>query len=219
MHELAEPIVRSNNFKEILDEMQGIWEQEQQRRQEFYEKITPSDKWEFINGEIVVHSPAKKRHLDATKNLFTLLNPYVTRKHLGTAYQEKAMIVTSRNDYEPDIVFFNALISEQLKDDQWQFPIPDFVVEVLSRKTAANDKGIKLKDYESHGVKEYWIIAPKQQTVEQRTLNENGKFDLLAKKTIEDRITSQVVPGFSIPVEAIFDEQLNLEVLLELLDS
>ena len=86
------------------------------------------------------------------------------------------MIVTSRNDYEPDIVFFNATTSAAIDDDQWKFPVPDFVVEVLSEKTAANDRGIKLRDYESHGVKEYWNIDPKRRTIEQRTLNENGQF-------------------------------------------
>jgi Uma2 family endonuclease len=50
------------------------------------------------------------------------------------------------------------------------FPAPDFVVEILSKGTARKDKGIKKEDYALHGVKEYWIIDPIKQTIEQYLL-------------------------------------------------
>lgn len=52
---LIRPILESPNFRALPDEMENLWEEEQQKRQEFYGRITPEDKWEFINGEIIMH--------------------------------------------------------------------------------------------------------------------------------------------------------------------
>lgn len=45
----------------ILSKAQTILAKEQVRREQFYTDIDDDMKVEFINGEIVVHSPAKKR--------------------------------------------------------------------------------------------------------------------------------------------------------------
>jgi hypothetical protein len=36
------------------------------RRQQFYAAMTPEQKVEFIDGQVVRHSPARNRHLDVT---------------------------------------------------------------------------------------------------------------------------------------------------------
>ena len=43
---------------------------------------------------------------------------------------------------------------------------PDLVVEVLSPSTAKNDRGHKKDIHEQCGVREYWIVSPKEKTVE-----------------------------------------------------
>ena len=80
------------------------------------------------------------------------------------------MVSLSRNDYEPDVCFWSINKSNRFQQRQAQFPAPDFVVEVLSVSTEANDRGIRYQDYESHGVREYWIVDPEKQTVEQYLL-------------------------------------------------
>ena len=70
------------------------------------------------------------------------------------------MISLTRNDYEPDICYFNKEKSQHFTDDQLLFPAPDLVVEVLSKSTEQTDRTIKFKDYENHNVLEYWIIHP-----------------------------------------------------------
>jgi Uma2 family endonuclease len=42
---------------------------------------------------------------------------------------------------------------------------PDLIVEVLSPSTAINDYGYKKDLYEKHGVKEYWIVHPKERFI------------------------------------------------------
>jgi len=80
---------------------------------------------------------------------------YVLRHDLGFVGHEKVMISLSRNDYEPDICYFNKEETRQFTPNQMRFPAPDFVVEVLSDRKAANDRGVKFEDYAAHGIVEY----------------------------------------------------------------
>jgi Uma2 family endonuclease len=58
---------------------------------------------------------------------------------------------------QPDI----SVICDQSKlDDRGCRGAPEWVIEVLSPKTAAHDQIAKLALYERHGVGEYWIVHP-----------------------------------------------------------
>lgn len=192
-------------------------EAEKRRRLEFYRDIDDDTKAEFINGEIVIHSPVKKEHTEATGFLYKTLDTFVRIFRLGFVGFEKVMSAFNRNDYEPDVVFFGTDKADKFVQGQWKYPPPDFVVEVLSESTEDKDRGIKMADYEAHGVAEYWIIDPLEQSVEQYFL-QNGRYKLHLK-TGQGIIESRVVPGFSIEVRAIFDERANLEALRRILAS
>ncbi len=188
----------------ILEELKQAWAEEQSNRQRFYKEMTEEQKTEFIQGEVIVHSPAKKRHLDAAGNIYTLLNLFVKQHQLGEVFTEKALIQLTRNDFEPDVCFFGPEKSEQFQEDQLFFPAPDLVVEVLSDSTKKRDRGIKLEDYQLHGVDEYWIVDAKQKTVEQYHL-EAQQYQLITKAQ-EGNIRSFAIQGLALPIPAIFDE-------------
>lgn len=130
------------------------------------------------------------------------------------------MVALTRNDYEPDIVFFSKEKADQFTDDQVLFPAPDFVVEILSKSTAKIDKTIKRADYAAHGVREYWIVDPKRQRIEQYILSHEDTEYFPAKiYQLHDTVASLAVSGFEIPVKAIFDEAANLEALQRLMED
>lgn len=188
---------------------------EQRRREKFREELSPSVKAEFINGEVIVHSPAMARHIIAKKNLLSLLDTYVKVHRLGLVLDEKALIALTRNDYEPDINFFAPAKAEAIKPDQHLFPAPDFIVEVLSDSTEHRDRGIKFRDYAAHGVREYWLVDTETEIVEQYE-NTDGHYALRLKVNT-GTLASFVVPGFEIPVRAIFDTEENLAALRRVL--
>lgn len=188
---------------------------ETQRRQKFYNDIDEQMKVEFINGEIITHSPVRREHNEATGLLYQLINVYVRKNKLGFVGFEKIMTTFTRNDYEPDIVFFNTEKSKSFTKKQVLFPVPDFIVEVLSDGTKDKDRGIKFTDYENHKVGEYWIIDAEKEVVEQYLIS-NGQYELILKSS-NGVIKSQVIEGFEIPIKAIFDEEFNLETLENLL--
>jgi len=199
----------------ILNSLKSMLEEEQKKRQQFYKTVKEDQKAEFINGEVVLHSPVKVRHNDISFNLAYLIRTKLLKSNMGKMFHEKIMIQLTRNDYEPDICFFLKEKSDALEHDQMLLPSPDFVVEVLSPSTEKTDRTIKFEDYEAHGVKEYWIIDPEKEFVEQYLLNE-GKY-FLQLKSGSGIISSPVIEGFEIPIRAIFDEEMLNEAITKLI--
>ena len=212
---VVEQLLQEPTLPSILRRLQELFEAEQARRQYFYDVVTEEQKAEFINGEIIVHSPVKLQHNSASLLVYRLLSTYVDIHHLGIVGHEKLLITLERNDYEPDFCFFGSAKADSFDPKQMQFPAPDLVVEVLSSSTAENDRGIKYRDYAQSGVTEYWIIDPEAKMVEQYILQDE-KYELRIKSD-SGEIHSVAVPGFTIPIRAIFDEQLNLATLRTLL--
>ena len=122
---------------------------------------------------------------------------------------------TARPPWEV-IVFFGPAKAAKIKPDTLKFPPPDFVCEVLSSSTEKVDRGIKFKDYEAHGVREYWIIDPEAEIIEQYVLKRDKTYELRLKSG-SGEIKSTVVKGFSIPIRAVFDRAQNLQILRVLL--
>ncbi len=204
MNELLEPIIQSPKFPELARTLNEAWEAEQRRRVEFLEWITPSMKAEFILGEVVLHSPARARHLEATANLFLNLRGFCERRELGKVFSEKCMVSLTRNDYEPDIVFFGPEKAAEIDPDQMRFPAPDLIVEILSESTESRDRGIKFRDYAAHGVREYWIVDTLALSIEQYVLEAGSDSYALREKMGHGSIRSVVVEGFEIELAAIF---------------
>ena len=217
----VEKIMASPDAPQQVDALFAAMQNEKKRRHDFREWVTPGIKAEFINGEVILHSPVKKPHFSVTDLLSRLLSIYGSIKKLGRVATEKAMIALTRNDYEPDLVFFSKEKYDTFTENQMLFPAPDFVVEILSKSTASKDRGIKKKDYAAHGIQEYWIIDPVRQRIEQYILFQPTDKSYSPAKTfgIADEIESHVIKGFVIPVQAIFDEAVNVETIQDLLKS
>ena len=215
MSSVLEPLLESPRLPEYVQSLSQALAQERQRRDKFYEELTEEGKFEFINGQVVMHSPARHRHTLAVQNLSQLLSTHVRLRDLGHVLTDKALCVFPRNDYEPDICFFGKQKAAQLKPDTLKYPVPDLIVEVLSETTEQNDRGVKFEDYAAHGVAEYWIVDPERETVERYVLHEDRYPEARPQRTGE--ITSDVVAGFSVAVRAIFDPRANLEALRRLL--
>ena len=211
----VDQIMQMPNAAILAERLHNALEDEQQKRKHFYEIMEEHKKMEFINGEIYFQSPAKLRHISSIKLLLKLLDTYVSANGLGYVGAEDMLISLTRNDYEPDICFFNKNKSRDFEPTQMQFPAPGFAIEVLSPSTERHDRETKFQDYAAHGIGEYWIVDPESEIIEQYLLKDE-EYSLFLK-TNDGTIESVVVPGFTIKIRAVFDEQTNLEELRRLI--
>jgi Uma2 family endonuclease len=204
-------LIDDPELPEKVDALRRLLESERERRARFYDEVSEEEKAEFISGEVVMHSPARDKHTATRHRLERAMSIFCDSRALGSVRGEKSLCVFPRNDYEPDVVFFGPEKAALIQPDTLKFPVPDFICEVLSESTEHRDRGVKFRDFEAHGVGEYWLIDPERELLEQFLLRA-GRYEL-ALKSGTGEVASAVVPGFRIPIRALFDDAENLRVL------
>ncbi len=113
--------------------------------------------YELFEGVLLRMAPPSRKHQDVVGEIFISLKNgcrtsggYVAVAPLGIALEE-------RLGFLPDVVYV-APGRQHILSDRGIEAAPDLVVEVLSRSTAAFDRGTKLTTYLAHGVKEVWLV-------------------------------------------------------------
>ncbi len=104
--------------------------------------------------------------------------------------------------FQPDL----CVICDPSKiDDRGCLGAPDIVIEILSPANNKKELKYKYEIYEEAGVKEYWIIDPREKSVQINLLT-NGKLIAHGYLFEEDKITSELLPGFSLDLGVLFDK-------------
>ena len=204
---VLEPLMKRPDLPQLVATLNEELLRERELRETFLRELTPNEKAEFIGGERILHSPARAAHIRATGRLFALLQQHVIEHRLGEVLIEKALVHLTRNDYEPDVLFYGKNKAAQITPDQMLFPAPDFIAEILSDSTEIRDRGIKFQDYAIHGVAEYWIVDADEEFIEQYTLVDQH-YKLL-RKLDSGMIAGVAVPGLEIPVAAVFNDDAH----------
>lgn len=200
-----------------VKEIAAFLAEESKAREEFRNQIQPHEKCEFINGQTVMHSPARDSHNITRSLIGQILRVAIQAARLdGHVVSEKAMCAFTRNDYEPDIAWFGVEKSKRIAPQTTLYPVPDLIIEILSPATHNRDRGVKFDDYAAHGVGEYWIVDAEERTVEQYLPDgENGY--RLAEKLAHGDVQPHSFPGLAIPLGALFDPSANFTFLKTLL--
>lgn len=217
---VKETLMKMPELPRLMGELASALEEERQRRQNFYEWVDESKKVEFINGEIIEHSPVAEEHSTTFNFLSRSVTIHVDFNDLGGVRLEKAMVSLTRNDYEPDLCFWLKHVSDFFKMGQTHYPAPNWICEILSKGTETTDRTTKFNDYAIHGVQEYWIVDPRKQIIEQYLLDEEGaEYYLYKKLGVGDSIESLVIKNFKIPVLAIFNKEANNKAIADLIQQ
>jgi len=177
------------------------------------------DTWaEWVDGEVVMVTPASDRHQDLVRFLIQVLGTYVEAKALGVVRPApfQMYLPELRRGREPDLMFIASDHLDRLKDRYLEGPA-DLVVEIVSPESRLRDRGEKYAEYELAGVPEYWLIDPELKRADFYVLDKTGRFRLMDLEP-EGVFRSQAIPGFSLKSEWLWQEPLPkvLEVLKEL---
>lgn len=131
-----------------------------------YVQWTGDERWELIDGEPFLMSPAPSRvHQEIVVSLVVQISTFLQGKPCRV-YVAPFDVRLPRGDepdreiatvVQPDV----AVICDHSKlDEAGCRGAPDWVIEVISPSTGIRDQVHKRDLYERHGVREYWTIDP-----------------------------------------------------------
>ena len=155
---------------------------------------------ELINGEVVVNTP-KFDHQLASGSIYTFLKGLTSREQVCIA--PMSVHLDDENFVQPDVFWVSGAESKcQLGDDGYWHGAPDLVVEVLSPSTRNQDKRVKFKLYEKQGVREYWIVEPKESYLEVWRLEE-GRLIPIGVYNLGESFTSPLFADRKLEITAL----------------
>jgi len=166
---------------------------------------------ELINGFIKMMSAPLSAHARVSSNISWHLKSVIRRnkgecevfyapfdvrfpKQGETAYDRIDTVV------QPDI----CVICDPSKiDERGCCGAPDMIVEILSPSTLKKDTTEKFALYEESGVKEYWIVHPKDKAITVFLL-QDGKYDAGTLYELEGKVPVHIFDNYLIDLDEIF---------------
>lgn len=131
-------------------------------------------KHEYIQGHIYAMAGASKAHVILTGNLVTLLNTHLRGSGcLIYSTDMKTKIAAANTFYYPDVAVTCDQRDRTSSENFIRYPA--LIIEVLSRKTEAFDRGDKFADYKTlETLEEYVLVDQYQMSVERFQRNSEG---------------------------------------------
>jgi Uma2 family endonuclease len=178
------------------------------------------DTWaEWVEGEVIMVSPASERHQDLQRFLQAVLGIFVEQHGLGRVLSAPFQMRLSgsiRSGREPDVLFIAQAHLERLRETYLDGPA-DVVVEIVSAESGQQDRGEKFYEYEAGGVQEYWLIDPERQQAEFYQRGADGRYRL-SLGGAAGAYRSAAIPGFWLKIEWLWQRPLPrvLDALREL---
>lgn len=169
-----------------------------------YERLPFGSPYQLIGGTLTVAPSPSFFHQNIVGELFGELRAFVRQHDLGTVILSPMDVhLTVVDVYQPDILFICKENLSQIDPLDRVRIVPDLVVEVLSPSTEEQDYDRKKTIYGECGVAEYWIVDPRERTVEV-LLNERGKYRRESFVQAPAELVSPMFPGFSLSLEQLF---------------
>lgn len=202
--------------RQLLDVLLAPSEPTRMTYQEFLEWLDEDTLAEWVNGEVIMTSPASKPHQDIVGFLGSVLRSFVEQRRLGLIVVAPFQMRLEESGREPDLLFVAADHQDRIRHTYLDGPA-DLVVEIVSPESAGRDRGEKFYEYEAAGIPEYWLLDPQTHRAEFYQLGSEGQYRLVAPD-VEDIYRSAVLPGFWLRVGWLWQQPLPrvLDVLREL---
>jgi Uma2 family endonuclease len=151
-------------------------------------------RYEYVDGELVEVATGTINHNFIRDWLAHKLLSWWAETRNGWIGTEVLFRLPNGRGYRPDLMW----LKHQPADVLCVEGCPDLAVEVVSASDIAQDVERKVSDYLSCGASEVWVVWPRDRQITIRT----GASTI--KLGIGDTLTSNLVPGFSLPVADLF---------------
>jgi Uma2 family endonuclease len=173
--------------------------------QEFAALPDDGQRHELIRGELITMPPPHTNHGFYSLNIAAPLRAAVRASQSGRAYgPEGGYLLDSDPDTvrSPDASFVALARSPHLlKDGEYLRGSPEFLAEVLSPTDRLYDVEEKVEEWFAGGARLIWVVNPRRKVVIVHRPNAEP-----VTFRIDDTLdATDVVPGFTLPVAAIFE--------------
>lgn len=154
---------------------------------EQYENLPENIRAEVFEGQIYYMASPSQVHQSILLELSSALNAYVKRKRgkckVFIAPFDVKLSTNPLIIVQPDIMI---ICDKDKLDGNRCNGAPDFIIEIISPGNPSDDYIRKLYYYQNYGVREYWIVDPRSQTI-LAYFFEQGSFDV-QHFTFQDKI-------------------------------
>ena len=166
----------------------------------------PDDGWKYevMKGRLYMTPAPAPHHQRVILRLSTQLMAFVDERKLGEVFIAPLDVILPNGlgtPVQPDI-FFVAARDAEMVGEKYVQGVPALIVEVLSPSNWLDDRRTKLEIYAEAGVAEYWIVDPRDRTIEVFALNED-RYDLHERFGDGETASSRLLDGFSVAVDEI----------------
>ena len=170
---------------------------------EDYAKTPEGERWELIDGELIMPPSPKAAHQSVQVRLGASMHVFARNNDSGEVFFSPLDVVLSECDtVQPDLLFISKERLDIITEANVQ-GAPDLVVEIRSPSTARQDWTVKRELYARHGVQEYWLVDPEAATVAV-LLQEDGNLKVAGVYGERDTLHSTTLEGFSITLSDVF---------------
>ena len=158
---------------------------------------------ELDEGELITMPPVALEHADYESNIDTLLKTYVRKHKLGKVYTGDGGF-RLRDDIvrAPDVAFVRRERVPAVQKGGFGKGAPDLAVEIFSPSDSVRQLMRKVKQYFAAGCHTVWIVYPESREV--NVLEASGTDRLLKGDDLLE--APELLPGFSVPVSELFEE-------------
>ena len=169
---------------------------------EEYYKLEDDQRYEVIDGQLLMVPAPDIWHQDWLSTLNTFLTLYLRKNKLGRLFIAPVdVVLDEENTVQPDLVFVAAK-NVGIIQKRAIFGTPDLVMEMISPSSVRRDRYLKMDLYARFGVKEYWIGEADNHSMEILTLVK-GRYELRCSAKEKGRMSSLVLTGLKFDLSEI----------------
>ncbi len=167
-------------------------------REQYLDLREDGFKYDMLNGVLQLTPSPDFDHGEAAGNFGHALVGHNKKVKAGRVAHETDVLLPDGGDVvRPDIAFLKNAHLDRI--ERVIHGAPDMAVEILSDSTRERDLNEKADRYLKNGVQEYWILDPRERTI-QVWNNRGDKWE----KRAGDSLKSELLEGFEVKVSEVF---------------
>ena len=163
------------------------------------------NRYELIEGELYVSTAPDLIHQRTVGNIYHAFRSFLIEQPVGEILFGPGVILSDYDGVIPDLVYLSNERRDEIATGERIYGAPTLAIEILSpgNQNRERDRKLKLKLYAKFGVEEYWIVDPRERSVEVYR-REGATLKLFTTFVSDETITTPLLPGFSCAVKSLF---------------